>query len=119
MFASPKSQSLIGLLAAVALSGCMVSENPAVNTLATAAAIGGAMTLFYNLSDGYYYDRDYKRLPRDYQPDRNARIRRVDNIDNYRRDHPRAERRMPDNGRHSRYGRDDYRRDREDGYGYY
>ena len=99
-FSFPKP-SLMGLSAAsliaiVGLSGCRVSHDPLVNTMATTAAIGSvAALLFYSTNDGYYYDRDYNRLPRNYRPDSNARIQRVDNIDNYRRQHPHTQAHYP------------------------
>lgn len=89
----PKIKSLfgmttLGLVAATALSGCAISNDPAVNTMATVATIGTAAALFYSASDDYYYDDRYNRLPRSYQPAYNARIHRIANMDDYRRQYP-------------------------------
>lgn len=97
MLKTQKIQSIMGLSTAivmvtVGLSGCNVSNDPLVNTVATTAAIGSIATLlFYSTNDGYYYDRDYNRLPRNYRPNANARIQRVDNMDYYRHQYPRQQ----------------------------
>ena len=82
------SMTTLGLVAATALSGCAISNDPAVNTMATVATIGTAAALFYSASDDYYYDDRYNRLPRSYQPAYNARIHRIANMDDYRRQYP-------------------------------
>lgn len=56
-----------------ALSGCTISDDPLTNAAATAATIGVASLLFFNTSDNHYYDRDYNRLPRDYDDYRRYR----------------------------------------------
>ena len=76
-------------MTATALSGCVVSDDPAVNALATTAAVGTvASLLYYSVDDGYYYDNDYDRMPRGYRPSNNAHIRRISSMDVYRRQHP-------------------------------
>ncbi len=96
MFQSQKIKSLIGLggaaaVAATALSGCVVSNDPNVNAAATTAVVGtAAALLFYSLSDGYYYDSDYNRMPRGYRPGSDMRIQRVNNMEQYRRENPRG-----------------------------
>lgn len=96
MFQSQKIKSLIGLggaaaVAATALSGCVVSNDPNVNAAATTAVVGtAAALLFYSLSDGYYYDSSYNRMPRGYRPGSNVRIQRVNNMEQYRRENPRG-----------------------------
>ncbi|STZ77444.1 hypothetical protein [Bergeriella denitrificans] len=93
MFASQKIKSVfgmgaVGLLAATALSGCVVSDDPAVNTVATVATVGTAAALFYSISDGYYYDSRYNRLPRGYRPAQHVRVKRIDDMAHYRRQYP-------------------------------
>lgn len=78
--------SLIGVVAISSLSGCVVSNDPNVNAAVTAGVVGTAASLlFYSISDGYYYDHDYNRMPRNYRPHHNAQITRVYDIHEYRR----------------------------------
>ncbi|WP_416191481.1 hypothetical protein [Neisseria sp. CCUG12390] len=79
----------IGIAAAVGLGGCAVSDDPAVNTIATTAAVGTAASLlYYSLDDGYYYDDGYNRMPRTYRPAYDSRVRRIDSMRDYRRRYP-------------------------------
>lgn len=80
--------SMMGMIAAVGLSGCVVSDDPVVNGVATAATVGAVATVFYSISDGYYYDSYYQRMPRGYRPAKHVIIHRVDDIEVYRRHHP-------------------------------
>lgn len=104
MFQSQKIKSIIGLggaavVAASTLSGCVVSPNPNVNAAATTAVVGtAAALLFYSLSDGYYYDSSYNRMPRNYRPGSDMRIQRVNSMEQYRRENPRGPQQM-NNGR--------------------
>lgn len=78
------TKTMIGSVACAALlgvQGCAVSSDPYVNGMATS-------WLFYSANDGYYYDHNYNRMPRHYRPPRNMEIRRIDNMDQYRRLHP-------------------------------
>lgn len=78
--------STLGILALTALSGCVVSDDPAVNAIAATAAVGTvAGLIYYSNDDGYYYDNRYNRLPRGYRPAYDARVRRIDSMDAYRR----------------------------------
>ena len=71
------------------LSGCVVSDDPVVNTMATVGAVGAVASLFFSLHDGYYYDSDYRRMPRNYRPASNVNVYRVNNIYEYQKAHPR------------------------------
>lgn len=121
------------IIASMGLSACVVSDNPYANVATTTAAIGVASMLFYSLSDGYYYDQSYNRMPRHYQPASNVHIQRVNNMDEYRRQYPQpqyqqrgqqrggyaqpAPNRRDNRGQNSqRYNPQQY--DRNDGYGY-
>lgn len=77
-----KRHSLIcGFIISTLLTGCVVSDDPALNTMATIGAVGAASTLlYYSINDGYYYDYDYRRLPRHYRPAPNARIQRINYV---------------------------------------
>lgn len=78
-----------GIIALTTLSGCVVSDNPAVNAVATTATVGTIASLFYySLDDGYYYDDRYNRMPRGYRPAYNARVHRIDSMHDYRRRYP-------------------------------
>lgn len=80
----------IGVFALSSLTACVVSNDPYVNTAATAAVTAGAVgMLLYAVNDGYYYDQDYNRMPRNYRPAQNVQVVRVNNIHEYRRTHPR------------------------------
>ena len=80
----------IGAFALSGLTACVVSNDPYVNTAATAAVTAGAVgMLLYAVNDGYYYDQDYNRMPRNYRPAQNVQVVRVNNIHEYRRTHPR------------------------------
>ncbi|WP_165090022.1 hypothetical protein [Neisseria yangbaofengii] len=80
---------VIGITAAAGLSGCVVSDDPAVNAIATTATVGTvASLLYYSLDDGYYYDNRYNRMPRSYRPAYNTHIRRIDSMSDYRRRYP-------------------------------
>ncbi|MRN38243.1 hypothetical protein CRG49_008145 [Neisseria sp. N95_16] len=80
---------VIGITAAVGLSGCVVSDDPAVNAIATTATVGTvASLLYYSLDDGYYYDKRYNRMPRSYRPAYNTHVRRIDSMSDYRRRYP-------------------------------
>ncbi|WP_165009336.1 hypothetical protein [Neisseria yangbaofengii] len=79
---------VIGITAA-GLSGCVVSDDPAVNAIATTATVGTvASLLYYSLDDGYYYDNRYNRMPRSYRPAYNTHVRRIDSMSDYRRRYP-------------------------------
>lgn len=86
------TKTMIGSVACAALlgvQGCAVSSDPYVNGMATGALATAAVGwLFYSANDGYYYDHNYNRMPRHYRPPRNMEIRRIDNMDQYRRLHP-------------------------------
>lgn len=86
--------SMMGMIAAVGLSGCVVSDDPVVNGVATAATVGAVATLFYSISDGYYYDSYYQRMPRGYRPQKNVVVHRIENIEIYRQQHPLNSRRI-------------------------
>ncbi len=80
---------VIGITAAVGLGGCVVSDDPAVNAIATTATVGTvASLLYYSLDDGYYYDNRYNRMPRSYRPAYNTHVRRIDSMNDYRRRYP-------------------------------
>lgn len=80
---------VIGITAAVGLGGCVVSDDPAVNAIATTATVGTvAPLLYYSLDDGYYYDNRYNRMPRSYRPAYNTHVRRIDSMSDYRRRYP-------------------------------
>ncbi|WP_416189568.1 hypothetical protein ACM67B_10465 [Neisseria sp. CCUG17229] len=80
---------VIGITATVGLSGCVVSDDPAVNAIATTATVGTvASLLYYSLDDGYYYDNHYNRMPRSYRPAYNTHVRRIDSMSDYRRRYP-------------------------------
>lgn len=80
---------VIGITAAVGLGGCVVSDDPAVNAIATTATVGTvASLLYYSLDDGYYYDNRYNRMPRSYRPAYNTHVRRIDSMSDYRRRYP-------------------------------
>lgn len=82
--------TVIGALSLSGLTACVVSDDPYVNTTATAATTAGVVSLLlYSLHDGYYYDQDYRRMPQHYRPPHNVQIVRVNNIHEYRRAHPR------------------------------
>ncbi|MCP1772050.1 hypothetical protein J2T38_000864 [Neisseria perflava] len=81
---------LAGITAATSLSGCMISDDPAVNTIATVAAVGTVASLIYSVSDGYYYDNSYNRMPRGYRPGNDVQIVRVNNINHVRQEYPRG-----------------------------
>lgn len=83
-----KGLIISGALASMGLSACVVSDNPYTNAAATTAAIGVANMLFYSLSDGYYYDQSYNRMPRNYHPEAHIPVQRVSSMDDYRRQHP-------------------------------
>lgn len=83
--------TVIGALSLSGLTACVVSDDPYVNTTATAATTAGVVSLLlYSLHDGYYYDQDYRRMPQHYRPPHNVQIVRVNNIHEYRRTHPRV-----------------------------
>lgn len=93
MFFSTKkfiTATLIGAVSLTSLSACVVSDDPYVNTVATAAATTGAVSLLlYAMNDGYYYDQHYNRMPYNYRPPQNVQIVHVNNIHEYRKAHPR------------------------------
>ncbi|MBR6026660.1 MAG: hypothetical protein IK065_03570 [Neisseriaceae bacterium] len=74
--------SLIGSLAVSSLSGCVVSNDPAVNAAATAAVVS---MIIYSISDGFYYDQNYNRMPRNYSPPQHVKVVKVNNINDYRK----------------------------------
>ncbi|ULJ60166.1 hypothetical protein [Wielerella bovis] len=69
------------------LSGCVVADDSVRYDVATASNIGTKNWLFFSASDGYYYDQHYNRLPYGYRPSSQVRIRHINNIDDYRRQH--------------------------------
>ena len=80
----------IGAFALSGLTACVVSNDPYVNAAATSAVTAGAVSLLlYAINDGYYYDQDYNRMPRNYRPAQNVQVVRVNNINEYRQAHPR------------------------------
>lgn len=82
--------SVIGAVSLSSLTACVVSDDPYVNSAATAAVTAGAVSLLlYSIHDGYYYDQDYRQMPRHYRPPQNVQIVRVNNIHEYRNTHPR------------------------------
>ncbi|MBR7001661.1 MAG: hypothetical protein IKI11_03240 [Neisseriaceae bacterium] len=82
--------TVIGALSLSGLTACVISDDPYVNTTATAATTAGVVSLLlYSLHDGYYYDQDYRRMPQHYRPPHNVQIIRVNNIHEYRKAHPR------------------------------
>lgn len=85
---------MMGMIVAVSLNGCVVSDDPVVNGVATAATVGAVATLFYSISDGYYYDSYYQRMPRGYRPQKNVVVHRIENIEIYRQQHPLDSRRV-------------------------
>lgn len=76
--------SIIGCLALSNLSGCVVSNDPNVNAAATAAAVS---MIIYSISDGFYYDQSYNRMPRHYRPPQHVKVVRVKSINDYRKSH--------------------------------
>lgn len=103
-FKSLAAAVLIGSFAAASLSGCNISDDPRVNAVATGAVVGTAAALiYYNVKDGQYYDSEYRRLPGNYRPGRSDRIRRVDDIDTYRRSPHYHDRRYDDRRYDNRY----------------
>ena len=74
--------SLIGSLALSNLSGCVVSNDPNVNAAATAAVVS---LIIYSISDGFYYDQNYNRMPRNYSPPQHVKVVKVNNINDYRK----------------------------------
>lgn len=92
-----KRHSLIcGFIISTLLTGCVVSDDPALNTMATIGAVGAASTLlYYSINDGYYYDHDYRRLPRHYRPAPNARIQRINYVPHKPVYHPNIKRPAP------------------------
>ena len=93
MISSVKKFITATVIGAVSLSGltaCVISDDPYVNTAATAATTAGVVSLLlYSIHDGYYYDQDYRRMPQHYRPPHNVQIIRVNNIHEYRKAHPR------------------------------
>ena len=93
MISSVKKFITATVIGAVSLSGltaCVISDDPYVNTAATAATTAGVVSLLlYSIHDGYYYDQDYHRMPQHYRPPHNVQIIRVNNIHEYRKAHPR------------------------------
>ena len=82
--------TVIGAVSLSGLTACVVSDDPYVNTAATAATTAGVVSLLlYSIHDGYYYDQDYRRMPQHYRPPHNVQIIRVNNIHEYRKAHPR------------------------------
>ena len=82
--------AVIGAVSLSSLSACVISDDPYVNTAATAAtAVGVVSLLLYAVNDGYYYDQDYNRMPRNYRPPHNVEVVRVNDIHEYRRQNPR------------------------------
>ena len=82
--------AVIGAVSLSSLSACVISDDPYVNTAATAAtAVGVVSLLLYAVNDGYYYDQDYNRMPRNYRPPRDVEVVRVNDIHEYRRQNPR------------------------------
>lgn len=93
MISSVKKFITATVIGAVSLSGltaCVISDDPYVNTAATAATTAGVVSLLlYSIHDGYYYDQEYRRMPQHYRPPHNVQIVRVNNIHEYRKAHPR------------------------------
>ena len=80
--------SVIGAVSLSSLTACVVSDDPYVNTAATAVATAGVVSLLlYSVNDGYYYDQSYHRMPRNYRPAHNTQVVRVHNIHEYRQGH--------------------------------
>lgn len=81
---------VIGAVSLSGLTACVVSNDPYVNTTATAATAATVVSLLlYAVNDGYYYDQDYNRMPRNYRPPRDVQVIRVNDIHEYRRKNPR------------------------------
>ena len=81
---------VIGAVSLSGLTACVVSNDPYVNTAATAATAATVVSLLlYAVNDGYYYDQDYNRMPRNYRPPRDVQVIRVNDIHEYRRKNPR------------------------------
>ena len=82
--------TVIGAVSLSGLTACVISDDPYVNTAATAATTAGVVSLLlYSIHDGYYYDQEYRRMPQHYRPPHNVQIVRVNNIHEYRKAHPR------------------------------
>ena len=96
-FQTLTAAAVTGSLAVASLSGCTVSDDPRVNAVATGAVVGTAAALiYYNVKDGRYYDNNYRVLPDTYRPRRDSDVRRIDDIDGYRRSHRRYDDRRYD-----------------------
>ena len=81
---------VIGAVSLSGLTACVISDDPYVNTTATAATAATVVSLLlYAVNDGYYYDQDYNRMPRNYRPPRDVQVVRVNDIHEYRRQNPR------------------------------
>ena len=81
---------VIGAVSLSGLTACVISDDPYVNTTATAATAATVVSLLlYAVNDGYYYDQDYNRMPRNYRPPRDVQVIRVNDIHEYRRKNPR------------------------------
>lgn len=79
---------VFGVFSLTHLTGCVISDDPYVNTAATAVATAGVVSLLlYSVNDGYYYDQSYHRMPRNYRPAHNTQVVRVHNIHEYRQGH--------------------------------
>ncbi|MBR1374752.1 MAG: hypothetical protein IJ566_01535 [Cardiobacteriaceae bacterium] len=83
------------LLAAGLMFGTTAGNNPAGNAYArdeAAAAIliatAAAGLIYLNLSDGYYYDEYYNRMPYGWTPPRHYRVQRIEDMRRWRRLHP-------------------------------
>ncbi|MBP3221136.1 MAG: hypothetical protein J6M43_03730 [Neisseriaceae bacterium] len=79
---------VIGAFSLTSLTGCVISDDPYVNTAATAVATAGVVSLLlHSAHDNRYYDQSYRPMPRHYRPAHNARVVHVHNIHDYRRSH--------------------------------
>ena len=87
-----KNKIALSLAAGLMFSGCVLETSDQVayadaSVRVIASDVVGGM-LFLSLSDGYYYDEYYNRMPYGYVPPSYMRIERIDDMRRYRRHHP-------------------------------
>ena len=87
-----KNKIALSLTAGLMFSGCVFETSSQVahadaSVWMVAGNVASSM-LYLSLSDGYYYDEYYNRMPYGYVPPSYVRIERIDDMRRYRRHHP-------------------------------